>query len=351
MLLDPLSINVPSTAPAAPVYPVRKLLQPSPVHPDDYILEIDYSSMSNALECWRRAENYSIHSREANKDNSPTDFGNLFHRLEGYRRLHGWNDETKVWQLQHIQDHFAMHQVAPTDHRTSDRMVAVMKLYYEKYANDGLEKKIYTDEQGMWVERPFKVELCTLAVNATIPYARSLVLTSGLDSPTFRLRNLHIVYTGRCDTVLTEGDALWVLDDKTSSRGGGEFFEWFRLSLQTRGYVWVVQKLLGRPVLGCILNAVIIRPLTKTGTGTEMERRNYFYSQDSLAEWEESMKAHVADFVSNLVRGYWPQTALSFKSPCSGCDYAENCTLPLAQRAADLASDLYRDVRWNPVNE
>lgn len=357
-MLDPLSLNIPlaSSVPSRPFYPTRKLLSPSPDHPDDYVLEIDYSSMSNFLNCARQSENYSIRSREANKDNSPTDFGKLFHTLEETRRLSGYNDEIKAKQMTQIADHFVSHVVSPSDHRTSDRMVNVLKLYYEKYAKDGVEGKIYRDANGPFVERPFKVELCTIPINGKIPYDRYEILSfvrpdiADVNIGEVAIRNLHILYTGRIDMVISEGGALWVWDDKTTSRGGKEFEDAFRLSLQTKGYCWAVWKLLSTAPMGCIVNAVIIRPLTKTGTGTEFNRHNYFYSPDVLIEWELNMKAHVSDFVSCLVRGYFPQTSLSFKSPCAMCDYAENCALPREQRGADLASDLFRDVTWNPIN-
>jgi len=77
----------------------------------------------------------------------------------------------------------------------------------------------------------------------------------------------------------------------------------------------------------------------------------YIYSQESLDEWEKNMHAIASDLVANLVRGYFPQQALSFKSPCAMCDYEGNCALPPHQRANDLASSRYEDVTWSPIHE
>jgi hypothetical protein len=354
-VLDPLSITVPLPKHALQVQrPQRKLLTPSPDHADDYIIELDYSSMSEIIRCHRAGENVLIRGREANRDRAATDFGTLFHKLEETRRrAGGLTDEAKVKQTESIVSHFISHPVPPSDHRTADRMVSVIKLYNEKYALDGTEKKIFHDAAGPFIERPFKVELATVEVNDYLPYNKNTLLGQGseLDAVGLFVRNLHIFYTGRIDCVLEEASNLWVWDDKTTSRGGREFSEAFRLSLQTRGYAWALQKIAQRPVLGCIVNAVIVRPLTKTGTGTEFNRMNYFYSQDSLAEWEDNAKAIVTDFVAMLQRGFFPQYARSFISPCMHCDFSDNCALPRDQRAADLASDLYRDVVWNPMNE
>lgn len=360
-LVDPLSFTslpLSDSRPPRPVYPPRKLLQPSLDHPNDYILEIDYSSLSKFMECPRQAENYLIKGREANKDNSATDFGHLFHSIDEQRLVTGGlTDAVKTRQHELIAEHFLTHQVPATDHRTQDRMVQTIKLYNERYANDGFPQKVLQVDGVPFVERPFKIELCTVEVNGVVPYPPHQLIQLEIDTrystvdQAFFIRNLHILYTGRIDAVLAElNNLLFVVDHKTSSRGGRTFEEAFRLSLQTRGYCWAAQKLLHREIAGLIMNAVIVRPLTKTGTGTEFNRITYFYRQDQLQEFEDCIKATVSQFISALVLGFFPQYARSFKSPCEMCDYQENCSLPISQREADLASELYRDVTWNPIH-
>lgn len=355
---DPLSVSITSTPVAPrPVYPTRKLLRPSPDHPDDYIIELDYSALSKFMECPRMAENYLIRSREANKDQSATDFGKLFHTLEERRLGVGaLTDEVKKKQHEDIATHFLTHQVPATDHRTQDRMVQTIKLYNERYEKDGWPQKVLYIDGKPFVERPFKIELMTLEIKNSVPFSWSQLVQgphpypNEVESSSLYIHSLHILYTGRIDVVLQESNLLFVGDHKTSSRGGRTFEEAFRLSLQTRGYCWAAQKLLSREIAGLIMNAVIIRPLTKTGVGTEFNRITCFYRQDQLTEFELCAKAAVSSFVSMLVSGYFPQYARSFKSPCEMCDYSENCTLPIHQRADDLASELYRDVTWNPVH-
>jgi hypothetical protein len=168
------------------------------------------------------------------------------------------------------------------------------------------------------------------------------------------VRRLHFVFTGKIDAVIRAASGLlWVIDHKTSSRGGKEFEEAFRLSLQTRGYCWAAQKILGQRVAGLIMNAVVVRKKTVKGTGvpTEFNRHYFNYDPWSLAEWEANVHAVIEDIVASLQRGFFPQASRSFKSPCTGCDFHENCALPPDQRAADLASGLYTDVTWSPTNE
>jgi len=359
-LIDPLSLSVNTTAsapPARPVYPQRKLLQQSPEHPDDYILELDYSSASKIIDCARASENYLIHSREHDSDRSATDFGKLFHSCEELRLHHGFTPEVRQRQSEMIVEHFVMHPTRPGDHRTSQRMQQILKTYEERYATDGWPGKVVQFEGAPFIERAFKIELCTLELDTTLPYDRALIVAqSELNDPTragnVYIRNLHVFITGRIDVVLHDNGLNWVVDHKTSSRGGEEFESAFFLSLQTRGYVWAAQKLINQPVVGLIMNAVVILPPTqKVENNTKMDRPSYFYSADSLVEYEDNMRAIVSDFVAQLQRGYFPQYARSFKSPCAHCDYKMNCRLPRHQRPADLASAIFRDVTWNPVHE
>lgn len=364
-MLDPLSISIPlPTSPSSPPRPTRKLLQPSPDHPDDYILELDYSSASKIIECARASENYLVKSREAARPSSATEFGKLFHKCEELRLRHGFDPAVKQQQLAMIQEHFMGHTPSPTDHRTAERMVAVLNQYESRYAIDEWPEKVYKDEFG-WgmVETAFKVKLCTIPVNGDLPFPfENLVVWNETDGYTyatsdparksFFIRSIHVLYTGRIDLILRDSNLLWVVDHKTSSRGGNEFVEAFRHSLQTRGYTWAAQKVLGQPVTGLIMNALVIKPPTvKLFNNTELSRHSYFYSQDNLVEWQDNMTAIVSDFIAMLVRGYFPQYARSFKSPCAGCGYFDNCALPREQRADDLASETYRNVTWNPTDE
>lgn len=355
-MLDPLSstfsIPLADSRPPRPVYPARKLLTSSPEHPDDYILELDYSSLSNFLVCARRFENYSCRSREASREQSATLKGKLFHFCEDLRLQQEPDWQKK--QLDLIVQDYIENPVSHTDFRQQEFFMSTMLAYNKRYENDGWPQKVLRINGEPFVERAFKIELMTIEVNTRLIYSPESLVSNvkmDVDTPlTLFVRNLHIVYTGRIDCVLEEDGRLLVPDHKTTSRGGQEFFDYFNLSFQTRGYCWTTQKILNREVLGLILNAIVWRAPTKTGKGTEFFRQTYFYSQDSLREWEDSMKAHCETIVSMLVRGYFPQTSLSFRSPCVWCDYQDNCRLPQAQRAGDLASALYRDVTWSPIH-
>lgn len=357
-MIDPLSISIPSPVGVpTPDLPIRRLLQPSPDHPDDYVLEIDNSTLEKFTQCNRRMENYAIHSREAATDQSAQQFGRLFHLCEEKRLLHGMTDEVRLRQTELVAKHFVSHPPDVDDHRTEARMLSVLRSYNERYASDGWPERVLRDANGLpLVERPFKIPLCTIPINAVLPYhPNGLVVNyTKLGAQTLYVSSLHIIYTGRIDAILSDSNATWVVDHKTTSSGGKEFAEAFRLASQTVGYTWAAQKILAAPVSGLIVNAITILKPLKTARGNPdretFDRLTYFYSADRIAEWEESVRHTVSDFVACLVRGFFPMTGpKSFKSPCVYCDYHENCQLPRDQRAADLASSLFRDVTWNPI--
>lgn len=351
-MTDPLSITIPlDNGAQRPPAPTRFLLKPSPDHPDDYIWEVDYSTLSKFMVCPRSVENYAVRHREAQRDYSAQNFGRLFHSLEEKRLLVGWTPELDATHAEQIATHFMHYPPSPEDHRTSGMMHTVLNGYKTRYKNDGLEKRVVVHNDHPFVERPFKIPLTTIEVKTAPPYSKNLLVGECLDGQKqIFIRNIHVIYVGRIDSLFTDESKLyWVRDIKTSSRGGDELFNAFRLSLQTRGYCWAAQKILGKSIAGLMLDAVVVRKPTKTGKNLEYNRQSYFYSPDLIDEWEDDMKAHVTAFVSCLVRGFFPQTSLSFKSPCPSCDYFENCTLPRKQRGADLQSEIYRDVTWNPM--
>lgn len=355
-MLDPLStLSIPLSDPglavptAAPL-PVRKLLSPSPDHPDDYILEIDYSNFSEFLVCPRRFENKVVRSREAAREQTALAKGNLVHKLEELRLLDPVDVQKK--QQDAIIEDYVKIPVGAGDFRQQSFIVDVWTKYSKTYANDSWKERVLIVEGKPFIERPFKIELMTVELNTLLPYSKALLVAVNepADDQGVFIRNLHIVLTGKIDAALELNSTIFAMDTKTTSRGGDEFFRYFNLSFQTRGYAWALQKILNREVMGAIVNAIIWRAPTRTGKGTEFQRPTYFYSQDQLGEWEDSMKAHCETLVSMLVKGFFPQVSLSFRSPCVWCDYEDNCRLPRSQRAADLASNIYRDVTWNPMH-
>lgn len=366
-MLDPLSFSIeppPRVSPRLDL-PVRKLLQPSPDHPDDYIMELDYShGLSNFMICPRLWENINVRSREAAYDNIAQSFGTLFHKCEELRLRHGLSPEVIARQREVVVQHFLAAPAPAGEYRTADRMLAVLNKYNTGVAaHDHWPESIAERDGEKVLERSFKVPLCSIKVLSDLPYYKSQLVASSTDRERvgglapikgFFVRFLHILLTGRIDAILQNSNLLFVLDHKTTSRDESSVVEAFNLSFQTRGYAWAAREL-GFPVAGCIINSILIRPPAKTERAQkpreEFNRYTYFYRPDQLDEFAASAKAHIETLVHFLTTGFFPQTSLSFMSPCPRCDFHDNCRLPPYQREADLQSDLYRDVTWDPTHE
>lgn len=355
-MIDPLSLNLDthSSADAVPSGPPRRLLIPSPSHPDDYILEVDYSTISSYLECQRRGENVMVYARQARGDETALNFGKLLHSCEELRLVHGPTPEVFQRQRELVAQHYLTHPVQPTEYRSAARMLDTLDRYNRLYSLDGWPERVHIHEGEKFVERPYKVELCTIPMMNAVPYSRQQLVVGHENTPASHdslfIRAVHIILTGRIDCILSDSNALFVVDHKTSSRGGAEYEKAFNLSLQTRGYCWAARQL-GIPVVGLIMNGVVVHPPTKTGTKTEFLRNTYLYSPDILDEYADNMRSILSDFVHSLTRGFFPQASRSFKSPCAWCDYEYNCKLPRSQRQADLMSGLYADITWSPIHE
>src|SRR4030095_17183970 len=164
-MIDPLSSPISlSIAPRGETkqHPKRYLLKAADT-PGEYILEVDYSGLSTFMKCPRAAENYHVHRRELATDQSALSFGRLFHKLEDKRVRAGLTPAPIVAQHEEIAKHFVEHPPSPTDHRTSDMMFQTIKVYNARYKNDQWDKKVFIFEGQPFVERPFKIEFCTIA--------------------------------------------------------------------------------------------------------------------------------------------------------------------------------------------
>lgn len=351
------SATVPSTRKVKPVYPPRKLLKQIP-GTDDYVLHIDNSSLERFTTCSRAAEYYLGFSRESASLRPALGFGKAIHSALELRGLvdnlstPGVLAAVEQRQIEILVEHFEQHPVPPTEFRTCEFAIQVIQKYNKKFPAELFT--FFKDPNGSpYVEVPFTVPLGALEINAEIPYLKSQVVENATDAVSFHIANLHIVWTGRIDAMIELQDQLWIMDHKTSSMMGATFYDDFYLSNAMIGYAWAAQKITGRQVHGLLLNAIGIRQPTAKGTGVpiEFERQRYLYSQDKMEEWELNTRFLVSDFVSHLVRGYFPMETKWCMGKYGKCEFWDTCNLPQKQRLTDLHGSTYHYVTWSPLNE
>ena len=343
--------------PADPSLPVRKLLTPVPEEPHSYYLTIDNSSLEQFNVCARSAEYYMVHSRESSNPSPALVFGGALHK--GLESLYKYGNKPEIEPIvnEQITQHFFKNPPPPDEYRTASLCLDIFGAY--KAAHPVELFQIVEDAQGPWIERSFRLPLGVLEIDQDILYSPEALIAGDYTkmswSPTlakggFHINKIYILWTGRIDLVIQWDGKLWVLDHKTTSRGGETFYDDFYLAQQTIGYTWAAQQLLDKPVAGLVLNAFEVRAPTKTGKGPTFNRRRYEYSPEQLVEWEHNTRTLVGDFLHHLARGYFPMETKWCHGKYGKCKYFDVCRLPAAQRATALAFDSFRDVTWSPEN-
>ena len=342
----PFEIDISDTTVVAAGRIKRPLLIPHPDIPNDWILQIDNTTMEYFQTCPRSAQFYCVERREKG-ERAPLIFGGAIH--EGLEVLYRDGFSALPTAKARCLDYFASQpSVQVGEWRTPEYALEALDRYVSYWSMmDNLEPIVHNGKK--FVEQPFALNLGKLELNCPLPYSLSK-LTADNNTAHVYVKTLHIQWTGKVDIAATNASpAVYIVDHKTTSMGGMTFFADFELAQQTHGYTWALQKLLGHRVAGFILNALIIRKPTRTGVGMEFERRVYPYSEDAITEWETDTMASVEQFVHSLIHASFPKYTKWCMGKYGACQYHQVCTLPAAQRGIMLGSSYYNDVTWSPL--
>lgn len=314
---------------------VRKPLLQHEDEPDCYILQIDNSSLEVFTTCPRSAEFKLVHARSTRSRSALTYGGAIHAGLEAhYKGL----PEDEI--LKRTFDYFD--GVTINDWRTPDRAIDTIQRYRNRYKDD--ELKPDPDK----VEIPFSLPLCSIDMDCVLPYSKALLLNEESNDNLY-VKKVDVYWTGKIDLLTPIHGVDGFVDHKTTSMLGDTFWADFELSNQFLGYGWAASKIAGKVITRAMVNAIVGRPVTKTGTSTDFVRQVYNYAPEQIAEWEVNTITLVTDFLSNLHRGMFPM----FTKWCMGkygkCGYHDACTLPPSVRLDVLYSDLYENNTWSPL--
>lgn len=302
----------------------------------DGVLTIDNSSLETAS-CPREFYYRVIQRKHArDRNTSALDAGTAVH---SFLDLH-YRGETDIEILNgQIVKHI---DASPGDWRTPERYIEAMHLYLEYWRNRDFN--IFAHHDRTFIELPFAVPLGEIEVHAPFTYADRTYAPGD---------KIPILYTGRVDLIERDGKDLWAVDHKTASMTGDSYWEHFALAQQTIGYVWAVkQEFPDLNVVGAKLNAIIVRPPSKTGKNFEFDRRKYVYKQDRLDEWHDDVLHQCGTIIHHLQMGYFPKvTSRCVKDRAYGtCEFHGICKTPCKNRAAAEEMILV-DNFWSPLNE
>lgn len=292
---------------------------------------IDNSTIEDWLECNRQYEYSSIRKRVNVFNKAPLNYGKAMHTvLATLELLHG-NQYTSANMEKLtgvLRAHFEASPQPPDDHRQLALAVETLRRYVTLYEVEPW--KIADAANGPLIERVLYTKLT-------------------------EIEGIPLYYYGLLDLGVRKPDGFWVVDHKTTSMLGSNFDYDMAVSNQFRGYMWLVQQVLGVRPTGYIINA--IRTLSPSPTAakspatldkwwSEQFRRLPFYADDdSIAEWHEQV-LYTVDQIRHQADRYYPPNRKSCVGKYGRCQYYDICTLPRSQRLIALNSNNFNDNNW-----
>lgn len=277
---------------------------------------LDYTALSTFLTCRRKFDfriNRGLVGREEGKS---THFGKAIHKA-----LDSWYTDKNV-----------------------DKAIATFVENFEE--NLDVDDK-RTNRMGEWIIRNYDKqyadqpwELVESETTFSIPV-----------NPTF-------TFTGRIDKIIRWHNALWVVDHKTASGLGPQYFNFAEPNMQFMGYVWAARKM-GFDVCGVIVDAILVAKgllPTDSATGhkknpnlTPFARYDVYYKEEHLDTWLETVNQIKSDIdLSEQVGVWYPNfTACTYFGECP---YRRVCKeeSSIQQRIIDMD---YKIEHWNPLQK
>lgn len=332
----------------------------APVPPPlrDGVLYIDNSSMELFTTCPRQAYYYIIRRLELNKPRIALDFGGAFHTvLEYLYKKYGNSYRSQVEnqdiiafaastltteitdEERHRRDEHNKTADLPLppvlvtpedDYRTKGYLIGAVEQYLAQYPAEA------------W--RPLTLPSGAKAVE--VPFAFPLGV---VESPVFG--RITIMWTGKMDLPYESGDKIGIMDHKTTSMMGPQYFAEFEIAHQMYGYVAATEYVLGRQVNEITINGLGCRKPTKSGQRYEFQRHIIPVNRALLSEWHDDCLAIVSDFIGHCERGYFPRHTKWCLSKYGACQYRAVCTMAPEHREFCLRTSEYRPVTWTPLKE
>lgn len=143
--------------------------------------------------------------------------------------------------------------------------------------------------------------------------------------------------------VVWNGDP-WIVDHKTTSRGGATYWDQFVKCNQFAGYAWAAWKLHGRPLKGVIVNQIVVRK-----NDEEFARKPFLINPLDIQEWKDNMIAYYHRIYRNIQENSFPRNRTNCTTKFGRCDCFDLCELPEASRARAIEHD-FEYAPWDWAN-
>lgn len=229
------------------------------------LVKINSSSMNLINTCKRKAFYALECGYRSESIGEAVVFGKAIHAgLEAWYLNNQDNDKAIEGFLKEAEP---LNELDSGNKRHPDIGVKILKNYFEQYQNDYLE--IYEDKDGPFIERDFEFLL------SKTPYA-------------------EIWYFGRVDQAVYDSKVGQVIlvDHKTTSSLGKDFFNRIKPNFQFTGYVLGAREQYGLDINTFLVNGIQVG---KTDRARNLTRERITYSEDDFDEFVHAVEETVHD--------------------------------------------------------
>jgi hypothetical protein len=150
---------------------------------------------------------------------------------------------------------------------------------------------------------------------------------------------------GKMDLVVKWLGRYWIVDHKTTSRGGATFYDSFFPDPATVGYAWAASRLVGQPVTGVIINRILVHKERKKPELT-FERRPFNYQPWHFSEWYAAQLDKMHDITRAHERGYFRPNWEACVGKYGRCAMYDLCRTAPQNRERVIAQD-YTENTWD----
>jgi len=295
---------------------------------------IDNSSMELFTTCPRQAYYYIIRRLELNRSKVALDFGGAFHNVLEftYKNFkHSYRsaaDNAQILQFTALQSY----PVPEDDYRTTSYLLDAVSKYLNDYPAEAFEIATLPNGQPA-VEVPFAMPIGTVE--------------------TASWGKVTVIWTGKIDLIYRSRTRLGIMDHKTTSMMGPQFFTEFEIAHQMYGYNAAAEFIMGEECGEITINGLGCRKPTVKGKGEKFEFNRHIIptTRPLLDEWHTDSLALVSDFLSHCERGYFPKATKWCMGKYGACQFRQVCTLNPANRELALSTSEFKPVTWNPLEK
>lgn len=272
--------------------------------------KFDYTALSSFLRCRRRYYLRHVRNIVGKGAQLAPEFGRWIHKaLDIWHKEHDIDKAIQIFKNGYVGDDSDEKRTIPVGEK-------LLRLYADKYAHEG-----------------FRVLKSELQFDIPLPSGESLI--------------------GRIDKIIDWDGAIYVMDHKTTSRLGYEFFYKIKPNMQFDGYIWAARKL-GYPTCnGILLDALLVAKgllvPSQLSRLTPLARDLSTRSDTELGEYI----VNTLNVISDIKKCYTEENWYRNTEAC--CDFIECPYRRICKEERDVQERIiesdYKVEPWTPLEE